>query len=41
MEDAEAFYNDPDYAPLKKMRMEQLTNSGAVVLLEGWTMPAM
>jgi uncharacterized protein (DUF1330 family) len=39
MEDAEAFYNDEDYAPLKKLRIGQLTNSNAVVLLEGWTMP--
>jgi uncharacterized protein (DUF1330 family) len=32
-ESASAFYNSEKYAPLKKARIEQLSNSGTIVML--------
>lgn len=33
------WYQSPEYAPLKKLRLEELTTEGAVVLFEGYEPP--
>ncbi len=33
---ATAFYNSPGYAPLRDLRMNELTDGGSIVLLEGF-----
>lgn len=33
---AEEFYRSPTYAPLKKLRTDDLTTSGTVILVEGF-----
>jgi uncharacterized protein (DUF1330 family) len=35
MEVAEAWYNSPEYTPLKKLRINELTDGGQVLALEG------
>jgi len=35
MEVAEAWYNSSDYEPFKNMRMNELTDSGSLVFVEG------
>ena len=35
MEVAEAWYNSPEYTPLKKLRINELTDGGQILALEG------
>ncbi len=36
MERAESWYNSPEYRPLKDLRIDQLTESGQVILVAGF-----
>ena len=36
MEAAQAWYNSPEYQPLRDLRINELTDGGRVVLLEGF-----
>jgi uncharacterized protein (DUF1330 family) len=33
---ATAFYNSPDYRPLRELRINELTDGGSIVLVEGF-----
>ena len=35
LEMAKTWYNSPDYEPLKKLRINELTESGQILLIEG------
>jgi uncharacterized protein (DUF1330 family) len=35
MESAQAWYNSPEYQPLKELRINELTEGGQVLLIEG------
>jgi len=35
MEMAQNWYNSPEYAPLKRMRLDELTEDGQILLIEG------
>ncbi len=37
---AERWYQSPDYAPLRKLRVEALTTGGTVALCDGYRPPA-
>jgi uncharacterized protein (DUF1330 family) len=35
MEVAQAWYNSPEYQPLKELRIKELTEGGQILLVEG------
>ena len=37
---ATAFYNSPGYTPLRELRMNELTDGGSIVLVEGFDVSA-